>query len=53
MKIEDKNKQHRMGLWLNKTGNGIKRRPRPTTVKAREYMHTPPYCGIFNSKVEK
>lgn len=47
MKIRDKYKRKKFGEWLSKTGNGVKRRLKNPPADAREYMHTPPYCGMY------
>lgn len=47
MKIENKNKRKAMSNWLEKTGNGARRRISPVTLKAREYMKYKPYGGIL------
>ena len=53
MKIENKNKRKAMSNWLEKTGNGARRRFTATTVQAREYMKTPPYCGAFSRAADR
>jgi hypothetical protein len=47
LKIENSNKRRKVAEWLNKTGNGQRRRVSPVTQRAREYMHYKPYGGIY------
>lgn len=48
MKIDDAYKRKIYGQWLRKTGRGYKRKATALTVKAREYMKSKPYCGMYN-----
>lgn len=43
MRIENKNKRKAMSNWLEKTGNGVRRRYGSVTQKAKEYMQHKPY----------
>lgn len=52
MKAVNGNKRQAMGRWLEKTGNGARRKYRYAPQQAREYMKTPPYCGAFSGPVD-